>query len=57
MVSTPWIWIRLLGIAAVIGAIWMGLSATHDDDQPGFELVSIGAGVLLVCLAAAFWAF
>ena len=55
MVPTALMWIRLLGIAAGIGAFWMGLSATHDDDQPGLELVSMGAVVLLVCLVATFW--
>lgn len=55
MLSTAWMWIRLLGIAAGIGAFWIGLSAMDDDDQPGLEFISAGAGVFVLCLAATFW--
>lgn len=55
MLSTAWMWVRLLGIAAGVGAFWLGLSVIDDDDQPGLEFVSGGAGVILLCLAATFW--
>lgn len=55
MLSTAWMWVRLLGIAAGIGAFWLGLSVIDDDDQHGLEFVSGGAGVVLLFLVASFW--
>jgi hypothetical protein len=57
MLSTAWIWIRLLAVAAGVGAFWLGLTVLDNDDLPGLELISGGAGVILLCLAATFWAF
>jgi len=55
MLSTAWFWIRVLSFVLGIGALWVGLYLMKDDDQSGLRLVSGGAGIVLLDLAATFW--
>ena len=55
MLSTAWFWIRVLGFVLGIGALWIGLYLMKDDDKSGLRLVSGGAGIVILGLAATFW--
>jgi hypothetical protein len=55
MLSTAWMWVRLLGIATGIAAFWLGLSMMDDDDKPGLKFIAGGAGVIILLVAASFW--
>jgi len=57
MLSTAWMCIRLLGISAGLGMVWLGLSVMDDDDEPDLEFASGGAGVVLLFVAATFLPF
>lgn len=52
MLATAWLWIRVVGLAVGIAAVWMGLSVMADDDQLGLKFVSCGAGIVLLGLVA-----
>lgn len=54
MVTTAWFWIRVLGLAAGIVALWIGFSILDDDDRSGLRFVSYGAGMVLLTVAATF---
>lgn len=55
MLSTAWIWVRLLGIAAGAAAFWLGWSVMEDDDKRGLTFIASGAGVIILLVAASFW--
>lgn len=54
MVATAWFWIRVLGLAAGIGALCIGFSILDDDDRSGLRFVSYGAGMVLLTVTATF---
>lgn len=56
MLAAAWLWIRVLGLAVGIGALWLGFSILDDDDRFGLRFVSYGAGMVFVSLAATFLA-
>ena len=55
MLSTAWMWVRFLGVAAGIAAFWLGLSVMDDDDKPALRFIAGGAGVIILLVAASFW--
>lgn len=55
MLATAWFWIRALSLASGIGVVWIGLSSMDRDEQIGLRFLSIGAAIILLDLAAAFW--
>ena len=56
MLATAWFWVRVLGLTAGIGAVWIGISSMDRDEQIGLKFLSSGAGIVLLGLAATFWA-
>lgn len=55
MLTTAWFWIRVLDLTLGSGALWLGLSLMTGDDRSGLKFVSVGAGMIILCLAATFW--
>jgi hypothetical protein len=55
MLATAWFWVRVFGLAIGIGAFWIGLSLMEDDDQSALRLISGGAGIIILGLAATLW--
>lgn len=55
MLSTAWMWVRLLGIAAGIAAFWLGWSVMDDDDKRGLTFIAAGAGVIILLISASLW--
>jgi len=56
MLVTAWFWVRVLSLTAGIGAVWIGISSMERDEQIGLRFLSSGAGIVLLSLAATFWA-
>lgn len=55
MLTTAWFWIRVLDLTLGSGALWFGLSMMNSDDRSGLKFVSVGAGMILLCVVATFW--
>lgn len=55
MITTFWLWFRVLGLVAGIFALLIGFSLMDGDDRSGLRFVSCGATMVLLCLAATFW--
>ncbi|HLJ77910.1 MAG TPA: hypothetical protein VKT75_10890 [Acidobacteriaceae bacterium] len=56
MLATAWLWVRVVGLAVGIGALWLGFAVLEDDDRSGLRFVSYGAGMVFVSVAATFLA-
>jgi hypothetical protein len=56
MLATAWFWVRMLDLTAGIGAVWIGISSMDRDEQIGLKFLSSGAGIVILGLAATFWA-
>lgn len=55
MLTTAWFWIRVLDLVLGSAAVWLGLSLMQGDDRSGLKFVSVGAGMIILCLAGTFW--
>jgi len=55
MLTTAWFWIRVLDLVLGSAAVWLGLSLMQGDDRSGLKFVSVGACMIILCLAGTFW--
>ena len=55
MLTTAWFWIRVLDLILGFAALWLGLSLMQGDDRSGLKFVSVGACMIILCLAGTFW--
>ena len=55
MITTALLWIVVLVSAVGIGMFWIGLNSLEDDDRPALRFISLGAGLVILCLVATFW--
>jgi hypothetical protein len=55
MMNTALLWIVVLVSALGIGMFWIGLNSLEDNDRPALRFISLGAGLVILCLVGTFW--